>query len=396
MINPALQPLSDYTFARLNKMLEGVEPAADKRPILLSVGEPQIQPPGFVTEIIAANGTLWNKYPPPKGDPAFRKAVTGWLTRRYRLAEEWLDPERHVTPVSGTREALYQLGFLAVPERKNGREPVVLMPNPLYHSYRGAAMLGRAEPVYMNATEENGFLPHPESVTPDILERTALCFLCTPSNPQGRVASLDYLKRAIELARRHDFMLVVDECYAELYRGDPPSGGLEAAAALGDGLENVLVLHSLSKRSSAPGLRSGFLAGDPEMIRRYGEYVTFGSAAMPLPILHAATALWQDDAHVAANRAHYAENWRICREVLGNRPGFHEAEAGFFVCMPTNDAVGLTMRLWREQAVKIVPVGLMAREDRNGVNPGDPYVRIALVYDTETTEEGLRRIAPYF
>ncbi|MBO6561911.1 MAG: aminotransferase class I/II-fold pyridoxal phosphate-dependent enzyme [Nisaea sp.] len=396
MINPALQPLSDYTFARLNRMLEGIEPAAGKRPIMLSVGEPQIQPPAFVNEIIAASGHLWNKYPPPKGDLAFREAVTAWLGRRYGLPTGLLDPERHVTSISGTREALYQLGFLAVPERKNGQQPVILMPNPLYHSYRGAAMLGRAEPVYMNATEENGFLPHLENVAPEILERTALCFLCTPSNPQGRVATLDYLKRAIELARKYDFMLAVDECYAEIYRGDPPPGGLEAAAALGDSLENIVVLHSLSKRSSAPGMRSGFLAGDPELVKRYGEYIMFGSASTPLPILHAATALWKDEAHVEANRAHYAENWRIASRVLGNKKGYHEAEAGFFVCMPSDDAEGLTKTLWREEAVKIVPVGLMAREDTAGVNPGDPFVRIALVYDTETTEEGLRRIAPYF
>lgn len=396
MINPALQPLSDYTFARLNKMLESVEPAAGKRPILLSVGEPQIQPPAFVSEIVAANGNLWNKYPPPKGDLAFREAVTGWLNRRYGLPHGLLDPERHVTSISGTREALYQLGFLAVPERKNGQQPVILMPNPLYHSYRGAAMLGRAEPVYMNATEENGFLPHPEDVAPEILERTALCFLCTPSNPQGRVATLDYLKRAIELARRYDFMLAVDECYAEIYRGDPPPGGLQAAAELGDSLENIVVLHSLSKRSSAPGMRSGFLAGDPELVKRYGEYIMFGSASTPLPLLHAATALWKDEAHVEANRAHYAKNWDIASRVLGNKQGYRQAEAGFFVCMPAEDAVDLTKRIWREQAVKIVPVGLMSREDAEGVNPGDPYVRIALVYDTETTEEGLRRIAPYF
>jgi len=396
MINPALQPLSDYTFARLNRMLEGVEPAAGKRPIMLSVGEPQIQPPAFVNEIIAANGHLWNKYPPPKGDAAFCEAVTAWLGRRYGLPAGLIDPERHVTSISGTREALYQLGFLAVPERKNGQQPVILMPNPLYHSYRGAAMLGRAEPVYMNATEENGFLPHPGDVAPEILERTALCFLCTPSNPQGRVATLDYLKRAIELARQYDFMLAVDECYAEIYRGDPPPGGLEAAAALGDSLENIVVLHSLSKRSSAPGMRSGFLAGDPELVKRYSEYIMFGSASTPLPILHAATALWQDEAHVVANRAHYAENWEIASRVLGNKKGYHEAEAGFFVCMPSDDAEELTKTLWREQAVKIVPVGLMAREDLDGINPGDPFVRIALVYDTETTEEGLRRIAPYF
>ncbi|WP_323797813.1 aminotransferase class I/II-fold pyridoxal phosphate-dependent enzyme [Nisaea sp.] len=396
MINPALQPLSDYTFARLNKMLDGIEPAAGMRPIMLSVGEPQIQPPAFVNEAIAASGHLWNKYPPPKGDPAFRDAVTGWLNRRYGLPSGMLDPERHVTSISGTREALYQLGFLAVPEQKKGQQPVILMPNPLYHSYRGAAMLGRAEPVYMNATPENGFLPKLDDIAPEILERTALCFLCTPTNPQGRVASLDYLKRAIELAREYDFMLAVDECYAEIYRGDPPVGGLQAAAALGDSLHNIVVLHSLSKRSSGPGLRSGFMAGDPELIGRYGEYIMFGSASTPLPIQHAATALWKDEAHVEANRAHYAENWRIATQVLGNKKGYHEAEAGFFVCMPADDAEALTKQIWREQAVKIVPVGLMAREDAEGVNPGDPYVRIALVYDAATTEEGLRRIAPYF
>lgn len=395
MLNPDLQPLDEYTFARLNAMLAPIAPKTNRPPVLFSIGEPQNQPPAFAAEVIAKHSDKWNKYPPPNGDEAFRRTVARWLTQRFDLAEGMIDPDRHVVPVAGTREPLYQLGFLAVPEKKAGARPAILMPNPFYHSYRGAAMLGRAEPVYLDALPENDFLPDLDALTPDLLARTAIFYLCTPSNPQGTVADLDYLKRAVELARAYDFLLAVDECYAEIHRGTAPAGGLSACAALGGSLDNVVVLHSLSKRSSAPGMRSGFIAGDERLIKRYGQYVTFGGAPLPLPILHASTALWADEAHVEANRAMYDANFRIADRLLGGRPGFRVPPAGFFLWLDVGDAVAFTERLWREEAIKLVPGGLMGRPGPSGENPGDRFVRVALVYDAEKTEEGLSRLAAY-
>ncbi len=393
MLNPNLAPLGHYTFARLNEILADHAPRSNEPPILFSLGEPQKAPPPFLAETIAAHDNLWNRYPPPTGDEAFRNAVTGWLNRRFNLPRGFIDPARNVVPVPGTREPLYQIGFLCTPPEKAGKRPAVLMPNPFYHVYQGAAMVGGGEPVYLPAHAENNFLPVLEDLSEDLLARTALFFLCTPANPQGTTASAGYLRRAIELAREHDFVLALDECYCEIYRGEAPVGGLQVCAALGQGLDNVISFQSLSKRSSAPGLRSGFLAGDARIIERYGQFVTFGGAPLPLPVLHASTALWNDDGHVVENRAYYAENFKLAEEILSPKTDVFIPPAGFFLWLDVGDGVSAARTLWREAAIKTLPGGLMARDDPQGRNPGDPYLRVALVYEAEKTERGLRRLA---
>jgi N-succinyldiaminopimelate aminotransferase len=393
MLNPNLAPLGHYTFARLNEVLADYAPRSNEPPILFSLGEPQKAPPPVLAETIAAHGDLWNRYPPPTGDEAFRAAVTGWLNRRFGLPRGFIDPARNIVPVPGTREPLYQIGFLCTPPEKAGRRPAVLMPNPFYHVYQGAAMVGGGEPVYLPAHAENNFLPVLEDLSEDLLARTALFFLCTPANPQGTTASPAYLRRAIELAREHDFVLALDECYCEIYRGEAPIGGLQVCAELGQGLENVISFQSLSKRSSAPGLRSGFLAGDARIIERYGQFVTFGGAPLPLPVLHASTALWNDDAHVEENRAYYAENFRLAQEILGPHIDVFIPPAGFFLWLDVGDGMTAARTLWRDAAIKTLPGSLMARDDENGWNPGEPYIRVALVYEAEKTERGLRRLA---
>jgi N-succinyldiaminopimelate aminotransferase len=345
-----------------------------------------------LAETIADNDHLWNRYPSPNGDEAFRAAVVGWLHRRFDLPDGFIDPERNVVPVPGTREPLYQIGFLCTPLEKAGRRPAVLMPNPFYHVYQGAAMVGGGEPVYLPAIVENNFLPVLEDIPEDLLARTALFYLCTPANPQGTVASAAYLKHAIALAREHDFVLALDECYCEIYRGEAPIGGLEACAALGQGLDNVISFQSLSKRSSAPGLRSGFIAGDARIIERYGQFVTFGGSPLPLPVLHASTALWNDDAHVIENRSYYAENFKLADEILRPHMDVFIPPAGFFLWLNVGDGMEAARTLWGEAAIKTLPGALMARDDENGRNPGEPYLRVALVYEPEKTECGLRRL----
>src|SRR5437588_1282045 len=269
-LNPQLDTLSDYPFEALRTLLNPVTPVVNDPPILMSLGEPQHQPPALLAETLAAHAHEWNKYPPMAGTPELRRAIADWLGRRYRLAPGSIDPDHHVLTLAGTKEGLYLLSSLVVPREKGGMRPVVLVPNPYYLVYNGAATMAGADAVFLDATRENGFMPDLAAIPGEILERTALFYLCSPANPQGTIASLDYLKQAIGLARRYDFVLTVDECYAEIYDGLPPAGALEACAALGDGPDgifaNVVVFHSLSKRSSAAGLRCGFVAGDRRLI----------------------------------------------------------------------------------------------------------------------------------
>lgn len=392
MLNPNLAPLGHYTFARLNEILADLTPRSNEPPILFSLGEPQKATPSILAKTIADKDHLWNRYPPPNGDKAFRDAVVGWLHRRFNLPDGFIDPERNVVPVPGTREPLYQIGFLCTPSEKSDRRPAILMPNPFYHVYQGAAMVGGGEPVYLPARAESNFLPVLEDIPEDLLARTALFYLCTPANPQGTVASAPYLKHAIELAREHDFVLALDECYCEIYRGEAPIGGLEACADLGSGLENVISFQSLSKRSSAPGLRSGFIAGDARIVERYGQFVTFGGSPLPLPVLHASTALWSDDVHVIENRSYYEKNFKLAEEILQPHIDVFIPPAGFFLWLNVGDGMEAARTLWGEAAIKTLPGALMARDDEEGRNPGTSYLRVALVYEPEKTERGLRRL----
>jgi N-succinyldiaminopimelate aminotransferase len=314
-LNPQLDTLSDYPFEALRTLLNPVTPRVNDAPILMSLGEPQHQPPALLAETLAANADKWNQYPPMNGTPDLRQAIAAWLTRRYRLPANTLDPDKHILTLAGTKEGLYLFSSLVVPRDKGGRQPIVLVPNPYYLVYNGAATMAGAEAVFLDATRDNRFMPDLGAIPHETLERTALFYLCSPANPQGTVASLDYLKQAITLAREYDFVLAVDECYAEIYDRMPPAGALEACAALGPGanglFDNVAVFHSLSKRSSAAGLRSGFVAGDPKLIGHYAHLRSYGGCQVPLPVQAAAAALWRDEAHVEENRAAYRRKFDI-------------------------------------------------------------------------------------
>jgi N-succinyldiaminopimelate aminotransferase len=391
-LNPRLDTLSDYPFAALRALLAPVAPKTSAAPIVMSLGEPQHQPPALLAETLAAHAREWNRYPPMAGTSELRQAVADWLTRRYGLAPGMLDPERHVLSLSGTKEGLYLLANLVVPEAKAGGPPVVLVPNPYYLVYNGAATMAGAEAVFLDATRENGFLPDLDAIPRETLARTALCYLCSPANPQGTIASLDYLAKAIALARHFDFVLAVDECYAEIWDKTPPPGGLEACAALGDGFDRVLVFHSLSKRSSAAGLRSGFVAGDPRLIARFAHLRDYGGCQVPLPIQAAAAALWRDEAHAMENRAAYRRKFDIAERAIGGRFGYYRPAGGFYLWLEVGDGEAATVSLWREAAVRALPGGYIARA-HNGANPGSRYIRLALVHDEATLAEAFARIA---
>jgi N-succinyldiaminopimelate aminotransferase len=389
---------NEYPFTRLANLLTDVTPRANTEPMILSVGDPQHQPPPMLEETVRQHAHLWNRYPLNNGTPEFRRAVAGWLTRRYGLPEGLVEPDRMVLPVAGTKEGLFLVALMAVPEKKKGKQPVVLLPNPAYPVYEGGTALSRADLVYMDATRDTGFLPDFDAIAPELLDRTALCYLCTPSNPQGAVGDLAYLQNAIRLAREHDFVLVVDECYAEIYTGAPPPGGLEAAAGLrpingAHPFDHVLVFHSLSKRSSAAGLRSGFVAGDPKLIAEFLRLRSFSSQGTPLPLLAAATALWEDDAHVVENRALYREKFDAAERVLDGRFGYHRPDGGFFLWLEVGDGEQAARRLWAEGGIKVLPGEYMTKPDDAGRNHGKPFIRVALVHDTATVTSALERMA---
>lgn len=398
--NDRLSRLPDYPFPRLAALLADVSPLANVAPTILTIGEPQNEPPALLTgTLAAARPAAWAKYPPTAGTPEFRAAVAGWLSRRYGLPPGFIDADRSILPVCGTREALYQLAELVVPSAKGGGRPVVLIPNPFYAVYQGAAIMAGAQPVLLDGTPETGYLPDLDSVSEEVWERTALFYLCTPANPQGAVASLDYMKRALERARRHGFVLAVDECYSELWHRAQPTGGMSAALALGGDrpLANLLVFNSLSKRSSAAGLRSGFMAGDPDLIASFTRLRAYSLAGMPLPVLAASAALWSDDAHVAVNRTYYTANVDAAQAVLEGRLGFYRPDAGFFLWL---DVAGVapsgeeaTKRLWREGAIKVLPGAYLTQPHEDGFNPGDRYIRVALVQDADTIARSMERLA---
>jgi aspartate/methionine/tyrosine aminotransferase len=384
-----------HPFTRLNKLLESVQAGGGNTPLALSVGEPQFTPPQMVQQLIAEQFPLWGKYPQALGTEPFRQAVAGWLARRFRLPQGMIDPGKHVMPVTGTREALFHIALSAVPEVGPGEDkPIVLMPNPFYHVYAGAAAAAGAEPYFLNATEENGFFPDIAAIPPAILGRTALAYICSPANPQGAVAPLSYLTDWLKLARAHDFVLASDECYSEIYRGTPPHGALEAARDLGGTLDNLIVFHSLSKRSSGAGLRSGFVAGEARLIQRQAQLINFGGVATPYPILAAATRLWQDEEHVQGYRAKYVENFNAAQDALEDIFGEVRAEGGFFLWLDVGDGEAAAKALWSEAAIKVLPGGYMARPDADGFNPGARYIRVALVLEPAEMTAALKRMAP--
>ncbi len=393
MINSSLSKLSDYPFQRLRDLLDHHDIPEGREALAMSIGEPQHQPPHLLQDAVNENAHLWNKYPPIAGNEALKSAGKGFLDRRYNLKADFL-PLEAVLPVCGTREALFLAGNLLI--ERGSAKSLVLVPNPFYQVYVGAAVMNNATPVYLPAGPENGFMPDLEAVEESTWAKTAMLFLCSPGNPQGMVADLDYLRRALELARVHDFILIMDECYAELYDTEKPSGALEVAQETGS-LKNLLVFHSLSKRSSAAGLRSGFVAGDPELVKAFVGLRNYGGASMPLPLQAASVALWNDDSHVNENRDHYRQKIDAAERILGNRLGFYRPAGGFFLWLDVrerwSDGESAALEIWQKAGVRVIPGEYLAKTDDSGSNPGKPYIRLALVHDQPIVEEALQRIA---
>lgn len=375
--------LPPYAFPRLRALLDSYEPGGDV--VHMTIGEPKHEFPAWVTETIVEHAAEFNSYPANDGTPALRGAIAGWIARRYGVD---VDPDSQIMALNGTREGLYNAAMALCPETKNGQRPAVLIPNPFYQVYMVAAISVGAEPVFLPATAATGHLPDFGALPEEVLNRTAIAYICSPANPQGAVASREYWADLIGLAEKYDFRIFADECYSEIYRDAPPPGALTVAQDLGADPERVILFNSLSKRSNLPGLRSGFVAGGPQSMARIKTLRAYSGAPLPGPLQAAAARVWADEAHVEENRALYQEKYRIADEVLGSVQGYQGPEAGFFLWLPVDDGEAAALKLWKETGVRVLPGAYLAR-DVDGHNPGKGYIRVALVAPAEQTRKAL-------
>jgi N-succinyldiaminopimelate aminotransferase len=398
-MNPRLERLHAYPFERLARLKAGVNPPAGLAHIAMSIGEPQHAPPAFVLETLRGSLDQLGSYPATAGLPEFRVACAGWLERRFRLPAGGVDAATMVLPVNGTREALFAFVQAVVDDRG---EPLVAMPNPFYQIYEGAALLAGAEPHLLDTTAATLYTPDLEAVPEAVWRRCQVLFLCSPGNPTGTVLSLEYLQRALGLAERYDFVIAADECYTELYLDErsPPPGLLEACLAVGnDRFERCVVFHSLSKRSSVPGLRSGFVAGDAQIVKRFLLYRTYHGSAMAVPTQLASIAAWQEDGHAAENRRLYQEKFARVLPILAPVMKV-EKPAGAFYLWPDvgGDDEVFTRELFARKNLTVLPGSYLARAGAGGataVNPGAGRVRISLVAPVAQCVEAAERIRDF-
>ncbi|PTE20054.1 aspartate aminotransferase [Cereibacter changlensis JA139] len=377
--------LPDYAFPRLRTLLDAHAPGGEA--IAMTIGEPRHPMPDFVGPVLADSLAEFAIYPPNDGTPELLGAISGWLQRRYGVDLA----QNRIMVLNGTREGLFNAAVALCPEEKNGKRPVVLMPNPFYQVYAIAALALGAEPIYVPATAATGFLPDYASLPKDILDRVAVAYLCSPANPQGAVASRDYWAGLMALAEQYDFRIFADECYSEIWRKTPPAGALEVAEATGTDPERVFVFHSLSKRSNLPGLRSGFVAGGQQGMARIRQLRAFAGAPLPLPIQRVSERAWADEAHVEASRALYQQKFAVADQVFAGMQGYQGPEGGFFLWLPVPDGETAALKLWQETGVRVLPGAYLSR-DVNGDNPGQGYIRVAMVAPIDEMQRGLTRL----
>ncbi len=396
-MNSRLDKLQEYPFQRLKRLLDGLHPPAEKPRIMLSLGEPKHEPPAFIHDILANGGHLLAGYPGTRGEENLRESICNWLSRRFSIKQDLLDPERHVLPVSGSREALFSF-IQATIDRSKHSTARVIMPNPFYQIYEGATIMAGASPYFLNSTEENDWLPQLDMVPEDVWQETQLLILCSPDNPTGAVIPADVYSHALELADRYDFIIAADECYSELYRDEdqPPVGLLQVAADQGrTNFERCIVFHSLSKRSNLPGLRSGFVAGENKIIDAYFKYRTY-HGCVPNRLTQAiSVAAWDDDEHVVRNRAVYRDKFTAVVDILQGVLKLNDPAAGFYLWpeTPFNEE-DFSRKLFLNENIVTLPGTYLARDTING-NPGKNRVRIALVAEQQECIEAAERIRDF-
>jgi len=378
--------LPEYAFPRLRSLLDHHPAGGDV--IHMTIGEPKHAFPDFVGDILAKHTDEFAKYPSNAGAPELLESITAWVKQRFGVP---INAATQVITLSGTREGLHNACIALCPEIKNDKQPNVLIPNPFYQVYAVAAATVGAKPVFVPAESRTGFLPDFAGLPSEVLDQTAIVYICSPSNPQGAVASREYWISLIQLAEKHDFRIFADECYSEIYRDTPPVGAMQIAAEIGADPERVLIFHSLSKRSNLPGLRSGCAAGGPKTIAALKQLRDFAGAPIPLPLQRVSTAVWADEAHVIANRALYCEKYTVADEIFTGLNGYQSPEAGFFLWLPVEDGEAAALSLWQEAGVRVLPGAYLSR-DVNGHNPGKGYIRVAMVAPKQEMTDGLMTI----
>jgi N-succinyldiaminopimelate aminotransferase len=392
-MNSRLQLLQPYPFEKLRKLFEGVTPNPALHPISLGIGEPRHPTPELVKRALTASLAKLATYPPTAGGEELRRAVADWLMQRYGLPA--IDWKTEVLPVNGSREALFAFAQTVIDPRR--ADPVVVCPNPFYQIYEGAARLGGAQPVYVNTLAQRRFRADYGSLREEVLRRAQLLYVCSPGNPTGHVLGLDEWKEIFGLADRHGFVVASDECYSEIYFDEqaPPLGALQAARQLGRDFSRLVVFSSLSKRSNVPGMRSGFVAGDAEILKAFLLYRTYHGGAMSPAVQDASTAAWRDEPHVRENRAKYREKFARIIPIVQSALEAERPDAGFYLWArtPIGD-VEFARRLYAEQHVTVLPGSYLARET-GGVNPGANYVRMALVAEMDECLEAVRRVVEF-
>ncbi len=378
--------LPEYAFPRLRSLLDA-HPAGGET-VHMTIGEPQHAFPDWVSDAITEHAGEFRKYPQNEGLPELNGAMCDWIARRFGVT---LNPDQNIMALNGTREGLYNAMMALCPETKGGKTPIILLPNPFYQCYMVAALSVGAEPMFLPTSKETGFLPDFDSLSEDVLNRVAVAYMCSPSNPQGAVASADYWRNLLALAEKYDFKIFADECYSEIYRDTPPTGALEVADRTGADPERVVVFNSLSKRSNLAGMRCGFAATGPESTKRIRLLRSYAGAPLPNPLQRAAARVWADEAHVEENRRLYQEKYTVADDILGDVPGYRSPEAGFFLWLPVEDGEEAALKLWTETGVRVLP-GAYLSQDAPGGNPGKQYIRAAMVAPKDEVAHGLTRL----
>ena len=391
-MNPDLNRLQPYPFQKLAALFREVQPNQDYRPISLSIGEPKHATPQFIEDALTANLDGLANYPTTAGSDALRNAIANWLAARYGIPLP--DAKTQVLPVNGSREALFAFAQTVIDRSRN--DPVVVCPNPFYQIYEGAALLAGATPYFLNTLPQDDYALNFAQLPEAVWQRAQLVYVCSPGNPNGHVMPLEEWQTLFEMSDRYGFVIASDECYSEIYFDTPPLGALQAAQQLGrDDYRNLVVFSSLSKRSNVPGMRSGFVAGDAAIIAKFALYRTYHGSAMNPAIQAASIAAWNDEAHVAENRRLYAEKFARVLEILRPVLPVTPPDAGFYLWIRTSVAdTAFAQALYRDYNVTVLPGSYLARTAQ-GVNPGENFVRLALVANTEETVEAAHRIVKF-
>jgi len=394
-MNSDLARLQPYPFEKLAKIKLGITPPASLQHIALSVGEPKHPTPQIITEALLEHLHGLGQYPTTRGILALSESIANWLSKRFKIASESIDPLTNILPVSGTREALFSFAQCIIDRNKGG---FVAMPNPFYQIYEGAALLAGATPFFINCNEENNYLPDYDAVDDSTWEQCQLLYICNPGNPSGATHTAEQLEKLIELAHRFDFVIAADECYSEIYdeQQAKPLGLLEISERSGNpAFSRCVVFHSLSKRSNAPGLRSGFVAGDADILKSYFSYRTYHGCTMSVPTQHASIAAWNDETHVSHNRILYAQKFNDVMAILANSLELKKPDAGFYLWAktPISD-IEFAAKLFEQQHITVLPGQYLSRETANG-NPGKNHVRMALVAPVEECSEAAHRIKQF-